>query len=897
MAGYYENQSLLAGQGRIAAPQLRSVGDDVIRGGQLVAEALKSGRQREMENAKFAAEMEANKRSKELFDRQTTEYNREVAGRQALQDYASNPIDTTRMLESQRALADEAFVKDAEARNAKWDASLKANNITQEQVNKGLVGKDVLDRLYDPAYDEKIINSINKVYESTTPFREDVETTIFRDLVAKNVDPLKAKEYASREASRFQSIPEYQANLTAQAEKKTLAEKERFKDLMDTANFNLNVDNANRKAWQDEQELVLKKLALYGGGTGTSSGASGVGLGKGPDVKVLSDINTKTGNPDKTISAYTNAVTTFGPRVAAAALAMEIDKPVNWYDPFEAGKRDIDIPKFEENVKKLASTMPSYQGMLDTAASSKPERSVYTLGAPATVYSPESARAVAQGGMKDRLMQAIGDGTNTAVTSAVSKPGEGNTVASEMPTSLKKMEGTKATAYDDGKGNITIGTGYNMSSKSNAEIARDFKASGIDPNDINDIKAGKKSLTPAQIKGLESVSYATDGPNKLKKIGIDVESLNPALAEIGVSQAFRGDVVKNGEGYRGRLYEHLKNNDLNGMVKDVTTSSDIPKEVKQRLKLVPGIGTAGAEGPKTEVQYKNELKPVDYRTTENIAAPVLTPEEPKKLETGLQFIGRTLAEGTKDTYNQAKGAVSLARDVVMPAVEGVFGKTDDKKLQAGADLIKNSAGGMVEIAGSPYTAAKRFTDWLVYGESQGDSVFQKIATNTRDQAVQSLKEAGVTDPSDQQVAMFVSDALMPGGAGVAKSTKLLKNTGVVDRLTSLLTPTAKEPFKIDLGEVAPIVDKSILGTGKRASVNTDAGVVDGINDRLLKNLNVSSMKNRTDAKMFWNGVVDARAKGQLSEEQVMETMRKLNDSGLISTRELMEALDKVGAVK
>ena len=31
-----------------------------------------------------------------------------------------------------------------------------------------------------------------------------------------------------------------------------------------------------------------------------------------------------------------------------------------------------------------------------------------------------------------------------------------------------------------------------------------------------------------------------------------------------------------------------------------------------------------------------------------------------------------------------------------------------------------------------------------------------------------------------------------------------------------------------------------------------------------------------------------------TDEQVVATMRKLSDSGLISTRELLEALDKIG---
>ena len=77
-------------------------------------------------------------------------------------------------------------------------------------------------------------------------------------------------------------------------------------------------------------------------------------------------------------------------------------------------------------------------------------------------------------------------------------------------------------------------------------------------------------------------------------------------------------------------------------------------------------------------------------------------------------------------------------------------------------VLNNTAAGMLQIAGSPYTATKLFTDWLVTGKTES-SIFDRNAQQAYDTAVQALNEYGIKNPTAQQVTMLVSDMMAPGG--------------------------------------------------------------------------------------------------------------------------------------
>lgn len=376
--------------GSIAAP-------DVGRALTDYASMVNANYQQGLSNTRNAI---ADQRAKELFDRQTNEYNREVAGRQALQDYAAQPVQTDTMIDSQRKLMDEAVT---------------------DRVNK-------LGRAFTP----EEATRIQKAYESITPFREDVETKIEKDLIAKNVDPLKAKQYAQMEGAKYQSIPEYQQFLNTQAEKATANEQNRFKDTLELEKF-------KREAYKDELDKYKTKMEMLYKGMGAAGGTTGGGTGGiigGQDKsKAYEKAYTKAGNEEELAKRLDAAFTKYGARAVNNALAASgIDEPVRLLE-WDVGRRDVSLDRFD---KALANEKPlsAIQGQFNSGI---PEAPTYGLPGVARVYTPESARSVAQTSAKDRLMQVLGGSESaptpsstspqTTSSSTSSAPGTGNTLA------------------------------------------------------------------------------------------------------------------------------------------------------------------------------------------------------------------------------------------------------------------------------------------------------------------------------------------------------------------------------------------------------------------------------------------------------------------------------------
>jgi len=94
---------------------------------------------------------------------------KKLAADKALVEYASTPFNTNRALDTQRALADQALLEDSANRLAKYEASLKEHNVTQDDVNKGRVSQAILDKIANPGLDVDRASSINNVYSNITP--------------------------------------------------------------------------------------------------------------------------------------------------------------------------------------------------------------------------------------------------------------------------------------------------------------------------------------------------------------------------------------------------------------------------------------------------------------------------------------------------------------------------------------------------------------------------------------------------------------------------------------------------------------------------------------------------------------------------------------------------------
>ena len=236
----------------------------------------------------------------------------------------------------------------------------------------------------------------------------------------------------------------------------------------------------------------------------------------------------------------------------------------------------------------------------------------------------------------------------------------------KMPPSLVEAEGISMKPYKNkGEDFVTVGVGYAFN-KSRSEIENDFKAAGIPTSKIDGLmRMDGTELTPKETASLANVSYDRHGVQKLEKIGIDLKSMNPMLAEIGVVQAFRGDIVKNGSGHQGKLYDYLKNNDLEGMTKYVRSSGEVPKEVRQRLNTV-----VNRYGPKTEEQYK-------YDTSAGA-----TGSKP-----GIKELFDKV--GTNDDNNKVTGYDNTRLGSILSKADNTF-QTPGEKSERARNVIKDS---------------------------------------------------------------------------------------------------------------------------------------------------------------------------------------------------------------
>lgn len=293
---------------------------------------------------------------------------------------------------------------------------------------------------------------------------------------------------------------------------------------------------------------------------------------------------------------------TVDPKSAATAVVGGIGtKEGAWYNPWSK-----DVGTFKDSaVKDLSALLRGTrtpEELSSTGTSTNTSAGTFKSNAArdlAILSGAQDAATISQlQAQREALLQGSGSRRESRVNELLraqgilpsTTPEVGGTATTlkdtKMPQSLVQAEGVRNEPYKDTKGIVTVGVGYAFN-KDRAEIESDFKAAGIPLEKIDGLmKQDGTKLTNKEVASLADVSYDRHGVQKLKGIGIDVDKLNPTLAEIGVSQAFRGDVVKGGEGYRGKLYEYLKNDDLAGMTNYVKSSKEVPEEVKQRLALV-----------------------------------------------------------------------------------------------------------------------------------------------------------------------------------------------------------------------------------------------------------------------------------------------------------------------
>lgn len=345
----------------------------------------------------------ANKRAEDVAARERNEYDRVLNERQVLSEYASKPLDTATMIDSQRSLMDEALIEKA------------------KQLNR--------------PFTEEESAQIVKAYDSIVPFREDVENKIYKDLVGKNVDPVKAKQYAQLESEKYQSIPEYQKYLTDLSEKKTASEKERFKDTLELSKFQNDAYKTELDKYKTRMDLFTK---MIGGSGGAGSTAGGIGGFSQDKSKAYEKAYTKAGNEDELVKRIDAAFTKYGAKAVNNALAASgIDEPVRFFE-LDVGKRDVALDRFDkalENERPISELKGQFGADVPIAPT-------YNLPSVAQVYTPESARATAQMSARDRLMSVL-NGFDTQTNSSVNGPAISSTDSYANKVAKVESSGTK----------------------------------------------------------------------------------------------------------------------------------------------------------------------------------------------------------------------------------------------------------------------------------------------------------------------------------------------------------------------------------------------------------------------------------------------------------------------
>ena len=851
MASYYDDRSLLQGAG----PVQFDVGA-LAKAGALTQQALGGVRDRELEDTKLAREAKRFAREQELNARQDTEYNREIGLRTARQDLSKE------------------FLANPYA--AKFGSG-KETALLDQQVNDYVNSGGVIN--------EDMARRLQAKYEEARPFREDATNALTSQMVLAGEDPTKAAQTGAALGSNLLSRVEQQAAVSANRKIEQDQYDEAAKRNKEALQLRFDIAKANSENDKDKAELLFKQYQNMNGG-GTGGGSSGTNV----LMETLSKIGpldaakfmAKNGPRDLAIQAgYTDA------QIAkAAGQGLDTD-PTSW----TWADNTIDTATFTRNLgmqqpgSGLSKSINIRDIQAPTAeewASIVPNRAVYRV----VDYDPKRFLE----GSKGVLPELFGK-DEAAEKPLLSEAAKGTT---------EKKSGDTLADRNNNYGNIK----YNPKD--------DWIGGRKDPNSafvkFDTPELGARALAKTIINGSagltidqyinkyapasdnnDTKSYIADVAKALNKKPdelIKSEDVPAIMKAIGKREGgnYSDDVLK--EGYRLAVNPTTQDKDMLSRVMEIG-----PKKDSAFLKAI--------DPSNIKDNYNNQV----HTNVPPSTIAELYPKEQKPIEvrSGFKQIGDIMSEGLKTTYEEGKkGAKEFVIPLVKPAYDNLFGKDGSQKINTGKALLNNSAAGMLEIAGSPYTAMKRFTDYMVYGESQGDSVFQKNAQNARATAISELNKSGIENPSDQEIAMFVSDVLMPVG-GLAKTGKT--TIGLMPKLETdygkLLTNVATKDANVasaieklnaskrgaQYADEAKEFERQVLQKERQAATNTPESVRNTTSELV-------NMARREDVviKTSKNILEGINTKGPLSAADQVEILNALEVLQKVTSRSAIEVL-------
>lgn len=471
---------------------------------------------------------------------------------------------------------------------------------------------------------------------------------------------------------------------------------------------------------------------------------------------------------------------------------------------------------------------------------------------------------------------------------------------------------------------------------------------GYDPKKMADLL---KVNAPTVVGNREQVlGGGTSAPNKATELdmskypGFDMDRYvaKSIKTESGgdskaTSGSYKGLMQLNKDGVEKMGYdwnEYQKNPKLQEEAGRVWTANNIRTMEKQGIPVndftVYMAHNQGVEGAKQILNGNPSKEVVLNMLNQNI-----TQTDLPKLSNGQIDIKKVMSDSSvsaNDLVNKYK-PVEKYIEKFAPKFEG-----SEPKMPKGGNWPRTDLGSRARLLEGPEreAALKKLNEVDVKDTRGILSIPARSPQEVIGNSSRGAAEPGLEDMS----LMFAPAGKIAGNVGETVVPAAKKG---VEKLREMLTPAARKEFKIEdtplmLENLRPQGGANWAGTGRVASDKLNGVSAEEVisqastkGNRLVgaksneaeakrmldeaistqsnkADLNyfsnmkskadvVDKIKNETDARAFWNGVVDARAKGQISDEQVVATMRKLKDSGLISNRELMEALDKIGFYK
>ena len=144
----------------------------------------------------------------------------------------------------------------------------------------------------------------------------------------------------------------------------------------------------------------------------------------------------------------------------------------------------------------------------------------------------------------------------------------------QMPKTILEQEGNNLSAHrPTRKSGWTIGRGYDLTGRKLNDVISDFKEAGLSEGQARAFFNHKPiKINAKQSKALGDIAWR-EKVDTARRIGLPIDKLNREGFLKVMSLVYRGDIVKGGEGYRGKLYDLAKKGDIKAIDRFVLNDS------------------------------------------------------------------------------------------------------------------------------------------------------------------------------------------------------------------------------------------------------------------------------------------------------------------------------------